>query len=413
MLQAPNLPTAVRAMNAAARPFARWLPPFSLREDSLLAEARNRAGLADFGAGAWREGLAALLESLETEAGLTPLGRVIARTDVLSALENRLQLNDWQQRHPEIAAERVERPVVIIGMGRTGTSILHDLLAQDPANRVPLTWEVERPCPPPERATHAFDPRIAAADAQLDRTELLIPDFKKMHPMGARLPQECVRILAPEFASMAHQVTYRVPGYTRWLHERADLPAAYRGHRRFLQLLQWHCPGRWILKSPCHLWHLEAFLAEYPDALLVQTHRDPLQVLSSLTSLATTLRAMASNRVDPLELAREWSELNARAFDLSVDAREQGLIDPSQVLDIHFSEFLADPFGVLHRLYDFAGLEYTPEADSSMRAHWEAHPADEHGRHAHRFADTGLSEEAERERVKRYQDFFGIPSEPL
>jgi hypothetical protein len=297
-------------------------------------------------------------------------------------------------------------------MARTGTSILHDLLAQDPMNRVPLTWEVEQPLPPPERETRDTDPRIAATDARLAQTERLIPDFKKMHPMGARLAQECVRILSPEFASMALHLTYRIPGYARWLHEEADLAEAYRGHRRFLQLLQWRTPGRWILKSPCHLWHLDALLGEYPDALLVQTHRDPLQVVSSLTSLGTTLRAMAGRRVVPSELAREWSELNARAFDRSVDARRSGTIDPNRVLDIQFRDFLREPFETVQRLYSFAGLELGAEAEARMRAHWNAHPADEHGAHTHRFADTGLVEAEERERVKRYQDYFGVESEP-
>ena len=219
---------------------------------------------------------------------------------MLGALENRLHMTDWRRRHPEIDAERVEKPVIVIGMGRTGTTILHDLLARDPGNRVPLTWEVETPCPPPERASYASDPRIAASDARLARTDWLIPDFKSMHPMGALLPQECVSMLSTELASVAFQLSSSACRATRagCTRRRISRPA-YRGHRRWLQLLQWRCPGRWVLKSPCHLWHLRALVATYPDALLVQTHRDPLKVLSSLTSLATTLRKMALRRDRP------------------------------------------------------------------------------------------------------------------
>ena len=413
MLRPPRLPALVRAMNGLAGPVARWLPPLALDPDELVETARTRTGCSELGAGVWRDGLTRFLDALESEADLTPLGRYIAREEAVTSLENRLELRDWHRRHPEIANERIERPIVLMGMGRTGTSILHDLLAQDPANRVPLTWEVERPCPPPESALRETDPRIAAADARLDRTEQLIPDFKKMHPMGARLPQECVRILSPEFASMALHLTFRVPSYARWLHEEADLAEAYRGHRRFLQLLQWRSPGRWVLKSPCHLWHLDALLAEYPDALLVQTHRDPLEVLSSLTSLATTLRAMAAKRVDPTEIAREWAELNARAFEHSVAARTSGRLSPERVLDVQYREFVRDPFATLRRLYDFAGLDYTDAVDARMRAHWDAHPADAHGRHVHRFSDTGLDAEAERERVAGYQAFFDVAPESV
>ncbi len=412
MLAPPRLPLLVRTANALARPVARALPQLSLAPERLVREAERRTGLADFGDDdAWRSGLAAFCAALETEAELTPLGRTIARGSVLSALENRLHMTDWRRRHPEIDAERIERPVIVIGMGRTGTTILHDLLARDPNNRVPLSWEVETPCPPPERSSYASDPRIAATDARLARTDALVPGLKSMHPMGALLPQECVSMLSTELASVAFQLLYRVPSYSRWLHEEADLAAVYRGHRRWLQLLQWRCPGRWALKSPCHLWHLRALVAAYPDALLVQTHRDPLKVLSSLTSLATTLRKLASDAIEPLAIAREWSHWNAVAYEHSVRARTDGWIDPQRVLDLHFTDFVSDPIATLERLYAFAGLDFTPEAERLMRSYWEAHPADEHGKHTHRFSDTGLDERSEREKVKRYVEYFGVREE--
>jgi Sulfotransferase family len=377
-----------------------------------VREAERRTGLADFGDDdAWREGLARFCAALEAEAALTPLGRSIARGSLIDALANRLQMTDWRRRHPEIDAERIERPLVVIGMGRTGTTILHDLLARDPANRVPLSWEVDTPCPPPERASFANDPRIAATDARLARTDQLVPGFKTMHPMGALLPQECVSMLSTELASIAFQLLYRVPSYTHWLHEEADLAPAYRGHRRWLQLLQWRCPGRWVLKSPCHLWHLRALLATYPDALLVQTHRDPLQVLSSLTSLATTIRKMASDAIDPAAIAREWSHWNAVAYERSVRARVEGWIAPERVFDLHFSDFLKDPLRSIEQIYAFAGLSWTPAVADAMRAWWQAHPADAHGRHVHRFSDTGLDERSEREKVKGYVEFFGVQEE--
>ena len=203
-----------------------------------------------------------------------------------------------------------------------------------------------------------------------------------------------------------------MPGYARWLHEEADLAPAYRIHRKMLQLLQWRCPrGRWVLKSPGHLWSLPALLAEYPDACLVATHRDPLKVLSSVTSLTTTLRAMASDRIDPVDIAREWSYWNARAFDAAVTARESGLVKPEQVIDVQFGELMADPVGVIRKIYDKFDLELTEHAAERMRRYVAQNPEDKHGKHGHRFADTGLDPNQEREKIRRYQEYFGVESE--
>jgi len=414
MIEAPPLPFGARVVNALARPFASLAPQLSLREDSLLAAARKQTELGDFGSDSFREPLRRFLDSLESEANLTPIGRMIARGEIVQALCNRLEMTDWRRRHPEIDAERVAAPVVIIGMPRTGTTILHELLMQDPGNRVPQTWEVDFPCPPPVAATYGNDPRIARVAETLDRSESLIPDFKRMHRMGAQLPQECVRILAPEFASIAFLITYRVPSYGAWLLRDYDWAPAYAAHRRFLQLLQWRCPGeRWVLKTPGHLWALPALLAEYPDARLIQTHRDPLRILGSVTSLGTTLRTMASRDPHPTEVAREWSDWNAMALDASVDARESGLIKAENVIDIYFREFMADPFAAIRRIYDRFGIAYCDEADRRMRAYLDANPSDKHGAHEYRFADTGLDEQRERAKVARYQDYFNVPSERL
>ena len=411
MLEAPQLPTGARVFNAVAKPLAGWLPQLSLDRDALLRAAQRSTGLDDFGDPWFFEGFEVLTRALTEQADLTPIGRTIARGDILMGLENRLRLQHWRTSHPEIAEERVEAPIVIIGMARTGTTILHNLLAKDRRNRVPMTWEADHPAPPPRAETRDDDPRIAEVEARLDRVDQLIPDFKKMHPMGALHPQECVRLLSTEFASMIYELSFRVPRYRQWLHHEADLRHAYRGHRRFLQHLQWRHPGRWVLKSPCHLWHMDALLHEYPDAILVQTHRDPLSILSSLTSLATTLRAMCGRTVYPAEIAEEWAELNAQALDKAVDGRQSELIDPSRVIDIQFRELVSDPLGTVRRVYEFAGIEMTDAAATAIRGHWDDNPADKHGKHEHRFSETGLDLDAHRERVRRYQEHFDVPSE--
>jgi hypothetical protein len=385
-----------------------------LEAEPLLAQARAATGLDDFGEDAWREGFERLLAGLREEARLSEIGRAVAAADVVSLLSNRLGVVDWRRRHPEVARVDVAPPIVIVGQGRTGTTILHDLLAQDPATRVPLTWEVDRPCPPPETATWETDPRIAEVQARGDATELLIPGFKTMHPMGARLAQECVRITGAAFRSVIFPTQYRVPSYGRWTIYAADMAPAYRWHRRFLQHLGSRHPGRrWVLKSPGHIWCLGALLAEYPDALLVQTHRDPLRIVASVASLIATLRRLASAETSIPEVAGEWADYLLEGLDRSVTAREDGTVPKGRVVDLHFAAFVADPFATIREVYERLGLELTADAEARMRAFLAANPADKHGAHRYRFADTGLDAGALRERARRYQTYFDVPSEPL
>jgi hypothetical protein len=303
---------------------------------------------------------------------------------------------------------------VIVGQGRTGTTILHDLLAQDPATRVPLTWEVDRPCPPPETATYETDPRIDDVDAITSGVELLIPGFLAMHPMGARLPQECVRITVSDFRSVMFPTQYRVPTYGRWVLYEADMAPAYRWHRQFLQHLQSRHPARrWVLKSPAHIWCLRALLDEYPHALLVQTHRDPLRIIASLSSLIATLRGISSDDTSIPDAAAEFAEYIIEGLDRSVTARVDGTVDPDRVVDLHFGAFMADPFATIHQVYDRLGLELGDETETRMRDFLARHPPDLHGTHRYSFADTGLDAGELRERSRRYQEYFDVPSEPM
>ncbi|HEX5096881.1 MAG TPA: sulfotransferase, partial [Acidimicrobiia bacterium] len=348
-----------------------------LNREKFADAACMATGLSDFGEASWQEGLDRLLDSLENEADLNDLGRTIVEGEVVGYLTNRLEILSYRKEHPEIAEADVVPPIVIVGQGRTGTTILHDLLAQDPATRVPLTWEVDAPVPPPETAMYHTDPRVAASDESLAMVDLVIPGFRSMHPMGAQLPQECVRITALDFKSMIHPTQYYVPSYARWLLNEADMSSAYRWHRIFLQHLQSkHPTDRWILKSPGHIWCLEALLAEYPDALLVQTHRDPLRIIASLGSLVSTLRSLASSNTSIPVAAGEFADYIIDGLDRSVDARENGIVSDDRVVDVYFDQFMADPFAVIAKIYAAAGFEYTADAEARMRAHLGDNPQD-------------------------------------
>ncbi len=273
---------------------------------------------------------------------------------------------------------------------------------------------MDRPCPPPETATYETDPRIGESQAGIDLAYEVRPELRSMHPMGARLGQECIVITGGEFASAIFNSQFGLPSYLHWVTSEAAMAPAYRWHRQFLQLLQWRNPGgRWVLKTGAHLWALPELLAEYPDALIVQTHRDPLRVIASLSSLFAVVQATASDGVSVADVAADWSDSVLDALDRSVTAREDGTIAADRVVDVHYGAFMADPFRTIRSIYDRIGADLTPDAEARMRGFLAENRADKHGAHEYSFADTGLDAGAVREGARRYTEYFDVPSEPL
>lgn len=391
--------------------------------DLLVEQACVNAGLDDFGDSpaqgrTWLDGLHRLCDGLAADARLNALGVEIAAMDIDRALTSRLQITDWRKRHPEVAAAPVGRPIFIVGQPRTGTTILFDLLAQDPALRPPLTWEVDHPVPLPRPETYTTDPRIAQTQATLEMSEQIVPGLLSHHPMGALVGQECVRMTAGEFCSMIFPTQYRLPNYYRWLLYDADHGPSYRYHRKFLQHLQSGVPGtscaspRWLLKSPAHLWQLDALVAEYPDALIVQTHRDPLNVISSISALIHHLRRMASDESTIPDCAAQSCEQIVVGLRHAMTLRDSGALDGHQVIDVHFADFMRDPLATIRTLYRRMGRELDPVTDQRMREFLAAHPGD-HGGNRYRWADTGLDAGEVREQVREYQRRYDVPVEPL
>ncbi|MEV0669655.1 sulfotransferase [Mycobacterium sp. NPDC050441] len=389
--------------------------------DSLIAQACEIAGSDDFGEpGGWRENLDVLAAGLAEEARLNDLGVEIAVMDIVNPLVHRLRIMQWRTANPAVAAAPVERPIFIAGQPRTGTTILFDLLAQDPALRPPLTWEVDAPWPLPQPGTYTTDPRIAQIQASIEMSEQLVPGLLAHHPMGALVGQECVRMSAGQFCSMIFSTQYRLPTYYRWLLHDADHRNAYRYHRMYLQHLQSGVPGigaptppcQWLLKSPAHLWQLDALVAEYPDALIVQTHRDPLNVISSIAALTTHLRRLASDHSDITECAQQSREEIVVGLENSMKARDSGMLAPGQIIDVQFADFIRDPFATIRGVYEALDREFTPVAEQRMRDFLAAHPGD-NGGGRYTWGNTGLDAEEVRAQVTGYQERFGVPTEAL
>ncbi len=379
-----------------------------LDEKDILVVARRRTGWHEFGDDAFREPLRRLLHSIDHEAQLNFFGRIAAREDLTRMLCSRLRIERDRKQHPDIANEDIRWPVFITGLPRTGSTLLQGLLAQDPVNRVPLHWEVMHPSPPPERATYEVDRRINLAERQIGWFHRLAPGFRKIHPVSARLPQECTVLLSHSFLSFQFSTTFFVPSYQEWM-EAQDLRPAYRFHRQFLQQLQWRCRGeRWVLKAPPHLPGLRALSATYPDAVVIMTHRDPLEVVASIASLHTALRRAFSDAVDAHSVGPEVSEMLAGDIRRGLEARDAVCLRPERFLDVWYSDLVAKPLETVRRIYKRFDLPLTPTAEARMQEFLAENPQHRYGRHEYSLAQFGLEADRERERYRVYRERFGF-----
>jgi hypothetical protein len=389
-----------------------------LRPDGLLDEARASLGLdRHAGVGAidgddrFLEPLAVACTALEEEARLTVIGRWMTRRYLLRLLEVRFQLAAFLAEDPGVRDEEVRSPILVTGAPRTGTTILYGLLSCDPALRVPEGWELLRPVPPPEPDRFPDPGRLALADAELRMMPSVSSNLDAIHEYSGRMPKECLSAMSFELLTEELAVRYHVPSYVRYL-QSADLLPAYEMHRLVLQVLQRRFGAvQWVLKSPAHLGALPTILSVYPDARIVVTHRDPLTVLPSVSSLVATLRLAHSDAVDMADIGRYHADLYGGYLDALVAADEQGVLDPARTHHGRYADFVADPMGSVRATYDGVGLDLVPAAEAAMAAHLAERPKGARGEHRYSFDDLGLDREGERARFARYRTHFAVPEE--
>lgn len=379
---------------------------------SLLDTAIRSTGLDDFGDDSWREPFAVLLKALEEEAELNLMGRLMARNDILMWLQNRLHITATFAAHPEIADQPIQEPVIIIGLSRSGTSILFEILSQDPAFGAPQTWEALAPCPPPTSAGYASDPRVEAMHRVTTQWSRVVPEYGAMHEMGARIPCECGLIMSNSFISEHIECIHQTPSYSAWLAQ-ADWTPGYEYHRKILQLLQWKNPRRhWLLKNPNHQLYLPTLLKVYPDARLIQTHRDPLKCMASVTSVIGSIYWMRSDK--PFDSGIFESLLAgaplAQRLENIMRLRDEGVIPPAQIADSLYQDLLDDPLTAVRRIYEQLDMPLSATALARMQAYIAAKPKGKHGKHDYRGADTGAAA-AERALFDNYRNRYGVPNE--
>ena len=377
---------------------------------SLLADAQRKEGLSQWGPLPFEEPLQVLADSY-AEADLNDIGVHILRSGLVHSLRMRLRAQEWIRRHPEITREVIAAPIVVVGMMRSGTTLLQRLLAADSRFHCAYGWEVVEVAPRLDYDWSAReDPRIAVSEKREAMSRDLAPELFAIHPMYAREPEEEIVFLSDAFLSHVPESGAHVPTYRSWI-DTQDFAPAYAYLHRMLQFLQWQkgqrgqTAQRWVLKSPAHLGYLDTLRAQFPDLHVVHMHRDPRETIPSGASLNATLHAMHTDRVDRQRVGAEWLQRMSWTNDRALAARNAWTDETARCTDIEFTDAVADPIGQAARVYDAVDLPLTADAESAMRR-WLAERPRDPARPPYAANDFGLTEDQIDERFAAYNDRF-------
>ena len=372
--------------------------------DALMARAAAATGLGDFGPGDFVEGLEQLLASVERDGEFDPSVDDAVVGVFQRRLENRLRVEAWIAEHPEVLTLPVRGPVDIIGLPRTGTTALANMMSLDPQFRCLRGWEQSDPIPPPTTSTEATDPRRLRVAAE---NEHLSPELRAMHLYDLDATTEDSEVLGMAFHGQ--QYTLPVYGYHEWWRG-ADFTETYRYHRRVVQVLQsQRPPDLWLFKAPHHKFHLEPIVAAYPDIRFVMTHRDPARSIPSYSSLVSTIFPASTEPRDLHRVGREVCDHLRIGMEQAMAARER--LGEHRFCDVHHRDMVADPIGTLERVYDFCGLEFSPSTADAVRDWQVVNRSGAHGEHRYTPEQFGLSAEQIRDDYAFYIDRFGVELE--
>lgn len=373
--------------------------------EDLHASASRVTGLDDFGPADYGEALAVLLESYATEAQLTPWGNKAIRATLRGALIARQLSEAAARRYPEHAEVTIEQPIIVTGLPRTGTTALHRLLCEDPRHQGLEMWLTEAPQPRPPRNTWEDHPVFQRIQAAYGKFRVENPEFMGLHYMSAEMVEECWQLLRQSIMSISYEALAHLPTYSRWLADQ-DWTPAYARHRTNLQVIGLpDAERRWVLKNPSHIFALPALLAVYPDALIVQTHREPATVIASMSSLAAQATTGQSELFQRDVIGRIQLDLWARGAERFMADRPR--YDPAQFVDVRYDEFVADPLGTVEAIYDHFDLRLADEARVAMASlHTESAADDRRPSHRYDLSDFGLTADEVNERFSHYRSVY-------
>jgi len=355
--------------------------------DQLIEAARQQTGLDQFDSESYREGLEVLVADMNA-IEFSETGAARNRMSLIGYLAARLKTTDYLAKRPELLQRTIEKPIFVFGIPRTGTTLLSNLFACDPARRSPLTWEIDDPVPPAKRATLYNDPR---AIARLEQEKAMLaanPAMGKYYRNSAIYPNECVFFMAHDFKTLMLESRGKLPNYRDWLFA-TDMTSAYTYHKRFLQLLQADAPGVWNLKMPSHALWLETLLKVYPDARLVWTHRDPFTAMGSFCSIISLGHMGFTGKVDKEWIAENCAYQAVEHANRIMDARDK--LGERRIIDVHYADMTTNPIETMRKLYAALGDDFTPEAEAAMRKWLDDNPQSKFGKHEYNLEQYGLS----------------------
>lgn len=383
------------------------LDPFKLDADKIIAKAKKKANYSGELPFQLETGLRKSIESIQKEANPNTFGSLAVKTQFEKALYQRLKVEQEIAANPEIEKTAIKQPVFIIGMPRTGTSILHALMHEDSANRSPLSWECLLPHPVSTPKNFSNNPQLETIRKDFDQLFKLVPDFKKKHHMEADSPQECIGVNALDFNSFQLAAQLYVPSFLKWFFNEADRSSTMRFHKRFLQYLQ--SGGvkaeRWLLKSPIHLMRLPEIFEIYPDARIIMTHRHPSKVVASAASLVSSVRSLYSDNEDPLRTGTEHLGIWSSYFNRFLADRKK-LNKENQIIDLQFEDFVKDQLGTVKKIYQKFDWKLDNDSEERMKQFLIQHPKDKHGTHNYTLKDFGLTEAQINEKYGNYIEFL-------
>ncbi len=381
--------------------------------DALVEQAQKATGLTQFDTESYREGLEVLVHDFNagTARGIHPQSGVDAcRNDILHWLKNRLLVTDYLRQRPELLDRPIERPVFVMGVPRTGTTLMSNLLAADPARRSPLTWEIDNPVPPATSATLKTDPRALAILEQENRLKASNPEMFRIYRGSAIYPNECVFFMCHDFKTLMIESKGVLPHYKEFIFS-CDMTSSYEYHKKFLQVLQADAPGTWNVKKPSHALYLEYLFKVYPDARVIWTHRDPFVATGSLCSIISMNHMRHMGFIDNDWLGKNYSWQAAEHANRIMDFRDR--FGEDRIIDVQYSDMVEDPMATVRKVYAALGDAWTPEAEAGIQAWVDDNPQNKFGKHEYKLAQYGLTKAKLEPMFERYLSRYDVELEGL
>lgn len=376
-----------------------------INANEILDQAKSETGLSDLGEPLFFEGLNRLIDSINNEASLNEIGIQAQPIRIQGLLSNRLRFEEDLKKFPEILDQEIIAPIVIVGLPRTGSTMTHRLLASDPNHTAMLWWEGRYPALLPGEKRGDIEARMELGKAEVDAVVAASPEALDIHPWDYKGADEEILLLEHNFLSTVPESFMALPSYSEWIEEQ-DHTLAYEDLKKFIQYLQWQNPGRekkrWVLKSPHHLGFIDKMISVFPDAKIIQTHRDPIKTVPSFCSMCANLFEPLTTNFDKVFIGKHWSNKLTRALNHCMNISEQ---HPDNFLDLEFLNMIKDPIDEMKKIYEFIGESFGEKTEVAMEA-WREENKHEMGAHKYSLEEYDLTESQINDNFAKYQQKY-------